>query len=220
MRKIIVAMAAVGALLALPTFASATLAHLDQTPANEFSVHGGESELSRVAGGGHTGTTLSGTGKFENTTTGKVTLTLHHVTAAGAFNCTTAGQPTGTLTTTTLPFHLVMLETNKPGILITPGGPSFHFFTSNCGIFVGNIVVRGNGLLGTITSPECQKAGTNAVFLDFRGANGIQEHLSLTQTNYTLESSIGGGPFSQSAFRGEAKITFGFGENRQLLCTH
>ena len=214
------ALAALCAMLALPAFASALPAHLDSAPANAFTVHGGVSELSRVGGGGTTGTTTTGKGSFENTTTGTVKLTFHHVTAANTFNCTTSGQATGTVTTTELPFHLVMLATNKPGILITPGANN-HFATYNCGIFVGTIEVKGgNGILGTVKSPECGVSSTTAT-LDFNATGGVQEHLNYTGTEYTLKSSLNGStPPAQSGMEAEATITFGGGESRSIVCTH
>lgn len=219
MKKLMLgALAALCALLALPAFASATPAHLSSAP-ETFTVAGGESELTRVAGGFTTGTGVEGTGSFESTTTGKITLTFHGVKAQGLFNCTSEKEPTGTVMTTELPFHLVMLGSKDPGILITPApGATEHFATFNCGVFVGTIVVEGNGILGTITSPECGKSAKSATVVFASNGAGVQNQLTYTGTQYNLKSSVGGSEFSQSAMKATATINLGATE-RELVCT-
>jgi hypothetical protein len=231
-RLMLGALAALCAMLALPALASATPAHISPAPEVPFSIHGGASELSRVAGGGSTGTTTTGSGSFENTTTGKIKLTFHGVKSTIGTNCTSPGQPTGTVTTTELTFHLVMLAANTPGILITGNetttgvktageGPwGHHFVDYACGIFIPTVQVRGNGVLGTITAPACGAASTtaNVKFEPTVKGNGVQKHSSYTGTNYGLESSIGEGAYSASAMEAEATITFG-GAKPTLVCT-
>ncbi|HEX6152228.1 MAG TPA: hypothetical protein VFZ19_01780 [Solirubrobacterales bacterium] len=227
-KMMLLALAAISAaMLAVPAFASALPAHLSINPGN-FTLHGGASTLSRVEGGGTTGTTTTGTGKFENTTTGTVTLTFHGVKDPFGGSCNSAGQPAGTVVTTTLPFHLVMLGAHKPGILITAAAGN-HFVSYTC-LFAPNIVVRGNpegegegnptgqgeGVLGEITSPTCGTASKEAK-VKFIGANGIQTPTAYTNGHYTLISSINGGPFSASAMNAEATISFGV--NPTLICT-
>lgn len=216
MRKVITgALAALSAMLALPALASATPAHLSPVPEGNFALHGGAMELTRKAGGGYTATTLSGAGSFETTTTGTLTLTIHG-TKNGASLCTSAGQPTGTVTTTELPFHLVMLGTNQPGILITPGSNE-HFFS--CG---SSFEWGGNGLLGTIVQPECgEESGT--MVLRFPGSAGTQQHLIYTEGEYTLKSRMWflgvPGAWSQSAINAEATVWFGGGATPKIVCT-
>ncbi len=218
-KMLLVALAAMSALLALPAFASATPAHLDQVA--EFEAHGGASTLSRTDGNFTTGTTTTGYGEFENTTTGWVELTFHGVRAAGIFSCNSAGQPAGTVTTTELPFHLVMLGTDEPGILVTSGENAKgepHIASYSCPFAGVNIVVRGSAL-GEITSPACEGSSVTAD-LDFNGSEGVQSPLEDgTENEYTLESSLNGGAWTQSAMNAEAKITFAGGA-RKLICTH
>lgn len=221
----LVGLAALCAMLALPAFASATPAHLDKVPEGSFTAHGGHLQLSRASGEIYTGATTTGVGTFESTTTGRIQLTFHAVKNSIGVNCQTAGQPTGTILTTELTFHLVMLATNVPGILITggptPGEPGWghHFADYNCGIFFPTVQWKGNGILGTITAPECgRRSSTATVSLEAIEA-GVQKHTVYTGVNYRLESSISGGAYSQQAIATHATITFPGGE-RELICTH
>ncbi|HEX6152227.1 MAG TPA: hypothetical protein VFZ19_01775 [Solirubrobacterales bacterium] len=230
-KMMLLALAAISAaMLAIPALASATPAHLSINPGN-FTIHGGSSTLSRVAGGGTTGTTTTGTGKFENTTTGTVALTFHEVRDPFGQLCNSPGAPAGTVVSTTLPFHLVMLGAHKPGLLITSAAGN-HFVTYTCPFPTGTIVVRGNpagegegnptgqgqGVLGEITSPTCGTAANEAK-VRFNGINGIQTPTTYTGGHYTLISSVNGGPYSASAMNAEATIKFGAGINPTLICT-
>jgi hypothetical protein len=220
MKKLMLgALAALCAMLALPAFASALPAHLSENPGS-FTVHGGASALSRVGGGGTNGTTTTGTGSFENTTTGTVSLVFHEVKSSIGTNCTSAGQPTGTVKTATLPFHLVMLATEKPGILLTPPAGGGNWAHYSCGIFIPTVQVTGNGILGTITSPSCG-VKSNTATLSFKGTEGVQEHLTYTGTTYDLHSTLSeGGATATSAMTAEATIKFGVGKEPSIICTH
>jgi hypothetical protein len=222
-KMMLLAVAAVSAaMLAVPAFASAQSAHLSLNP-GAFTLKGGVSNLSRVAGGGSTGQETTGSGNFENTTTGTIKLTFHKVNAGILGNCASTAEGhsfaagAGTVTTTTLPFHLITLPTESPAILITPSATG-HFASYTCQL--GTVVVggAGKGVIGTITSPKCGEASTTAV-AKFTGTNGVQAHTNYTGTKYTLESSVNGGAFSQSAMTAEATITFG-GFKPTLICTH
>lgn len=211
-KMMLLALAAVSALLVVPAGASALPAHLSANPGN-FTVHGGASALSRAAGGGTHSATVTGTGSFQNTTTGTVKLTFHGSTNSLLGSCTTSGQPSGTIATTTLPFHLVMLG-SQPGILITPAAGSNHFASFNCG-FVG-INVRGDGILGTITSPGCGQASNKATINFSSNGAGVQNHLTYTGETYDLESSLFGS-YSTSAM--DAHATISFASSPTLICT-
>lgn len=218
-RPMIVVLAMVSTALVLPAFASALPAHLNST--SEFALHGGSSVLTRASSGAPalaTGTTITGTGEFDTTTTGTLRLTFHHVTGALPTACTTSGQPTGTVTTTELPFHLVMLETEAPGMLITPGVEG-HFVDYSCGIFNPTVEWRGNGILGTLTDPECGHL-SNTASINFKGSEGTQEHQNYTETTYTLESRINGAETLQSALDAMVSLTFAEDASPQLICTH
>jgi hypothetical protein len=216
-------MAGSAVMLAVPTLGSAQSAHLSSNP-GAFSVHGGALTLSRVAGGGTLGTTTTGSGGYENTTTGTLKLTLHGMQFGpwGSCSSTAEGHPhtggPGTVTTTTLPFHLITLPTESPAILITSavGG---HFASYTCGASNTPVVVSGNGIIGTIASPNCGVA-SNTASLRFTGAAGVQAHTSYTGTKYALESTLGGGGKSPTAINAEATITFAGGVKPSLICTH
>jgi len=103
--------------------------------------------------------TGTGTGQYTAATTGDNQYLFHgcKVVSTGEV-CTTAGQPAGTITTTNLLFHNIMIDSTtqvaggKPGILLTSNAG--HFATFVCGgIFT--VKVTGNGIIGEVTSPAC-----------------------------------------------------------------
>jgi hypothetical protein len=101
------------------------------------------------------------------------------------FNCTTPGQPTGTIATSTLGVHLVTIDNsgNSPGVLVTPpaGGQFAHFECAG-----QTFTVTGNGIIGTVTSPKCGGSSTTATvdFNRFNNEHGRQEHRSVTGVAY------------------------------------
>ena len=233
MKKLMLgALAALCAMLVLPAFAAATPAHVTPAPEGNATVAGGASALSRVAGGGTTGTKTAGTATFENSTTGKLKLTFTGVKSSIGTNCTNTGV-TGEVTTTELTFHIVMVDATTPAIIITGNktvgtagtegeGPwGHHFVDFGCGIFIPTVQVRGNGVLGKITAPECGKKSNTATvkFEPTEKGSGIQKITSWTGTNYDLESSIGEGAYSTSAMEAEATITFAGVQTPELVCT-
>jgi hypothetical protein len=200
------------AFFVMPAVASATSAHLSATSAFTVTPNG-VTELETTGGekitcsGG-----VKGSGAFQTTTTGTLSLTFHGCKAFGFANCTTAGQPEGTIATTALSVHLITPEPKgqHAGVLITPptGGSFAHF--SCIGI---NKVVTGNGVIGTITSPTCGAPGTTTAVLSFeQAATGIQKHTTHTGVNYHLES---GG--QKAAQIGKANVNFP--ASRQVICT-
>jgi hypothetical protein len=222
-KMILLALAAISAMLMLPALASATPAHLSKTPEN-FSVHSWSSYLSRVDGSVVTAAATNGSGAFENTTTGTVKLTFEGVqTQNPTTNCASTGEGHaliaggGKATTTTLPFHLVMLSASRPGVLVTPAANN-HFATFKCVGGLVTIVVKGVGILGEITSPLCGEASLFAR-VNFWGSNGVQSPAFHTGHKYTLETSINGGGFVQAAMSTEASITLLSATTPTLNCT-
>ncbi|HST68381.1 MAG TPA: hypothetical protein VLI94_01840 [Solirubrobacterales bacterium] len=221
-KMMLLALAAVSALLALPAFASAAPVHV-QTHAGgnpgAFTVAGGASELVRSSGGGTKGETVSGNGTFENTTTGTVKLTFGKVKSETLGDCASTAEGhsratgPGTVTTTTLPFHLITTPTGNPAILITSNIGHFASFTCG-GIGIG-VTVNGNGIIGTITAPACGGTSTTAT-LSFTQAGGIQNHKTYTGVSYNLTSTILGSA-SESGMTAHATVTFGGA--RTLICT-
>jgi hypothetical protein len=131
---------------------------------------------------------FSGTGAFENSETGWVEITIHGCKSFGFFNCTTSGQPTGTVKTTKLPFHVEPVS-GEPGVLITPN--EGHFATFAC--FGITTKLEGNGLLGTITSPGWNVVSDEAT-VAFTQTNGVQDHMTTDtgSTEYDLIANRGG----------------------------
>ena len=159
-------------------------------------------------------TSASGTATFENSTTGTLEQTLKGCTL-GSSNCTTSGQATGVVTTASLPFHLVTVKDTPtgetgPGILVTTNLGSFASFT--CGFLGFN--VGGNGLIGTITKPNCGNEAFEATIKFSSSSTGVQTHRTVvgTLTEYSLETSA-----SSASEDWSGVITFG--QTSRLECT-
>ena len=199
-KMLLFVLATMSTLLALPAFASALPAHLSSKP-ETFNLHGGASVIARAAGTYSTYETTTGSGSFESTTTGTLKMTFH-----GSGGCTAS--------TTTLPFHLVMIETSKPGILITAAAGGH--FGSTCFLFPE---LTGNGILGSIAHPKCGQA-SNTIVVRFTGAAGVQTPQAYTGTNYFLASGWFGGGKSPTSISSEVWIAFAPGVSPTLICTH
>lgn len=226
-RTILVACIAVLAFAALPALAAAE--EVTSNPSNPYLEGIKEGTKFTIAGGeikwtGSAATfkckKYSGSGEFYDPETGSLTLTFEECN--GPFNavCTTPGQKSGVITTTTLPFHLKTLEHGvvKPGVLITPGPEEVsqgkHFETFECPI-VGKVIIGGNGLIGALTKPE-EGVASNTLTLSFSSTepgSTTQTHRKVTndETEYDLKTSIpgiGGGETSTTAEDAESVITF------------
>jgi hypothetical protein len=189
-KTILLALAAVSAaLFALPAVASATPWHLEN-PTGGFPATGtiagvGGSSLSTANGETISCTSSSGHVVYENSTTGTLNLKFHGCKGPLGVTCTTSGQPSGTIVTTALPIHNVMLPSGQPGILVTPNAATNNFAHFSC-LFV-SVTVTGNGVLGKITSPACDTKSTSAT-VDFNAtAHGVQELTQYTGTTYNLK---------------------------------
>jgi hypothetical protein len=221
-KSLLLALAVVSAaMLAVPALASAQTAHLSATSA--FTVTGGASTLATTSGVTTAGTSVTGTGEFTTTTTGTLKLIFHGVTEEiFGTKCGSTGQGhaenSGTVTTTDLTFHLIMLATNKPGILITPNAATSVFAHFKClGI---ETTVTGSGILGTITAPACGVASSTAT-LKFRStSNGHQEHKLYTGVNYDLHTGPNANQTASMNVPLDAKIHFAGGASRTIECTH
>jgi hypothetical protein len=202
---------AIFAVMALPSVASAGGWHIDP-PGTSFSIAGGPQIL--------TGSTtnvncasLTGTGSYDsnNQTTGKISLKFNNCTEPiFGTSCTTSGEVTGTIKPTqNLVFHNIYTGDNKttPGILITSN--SGHFASFSCFFGGISVVVNGNGVMGTVTSPGCGKSSTTGK-VKFNGTGTVQEHRQVTNTGtiFSLSSSVNGGAFNAAAQDGEATLTF------------
>jgi len=169
----------------------------------------------------------SASGEFFDPETGSIKLTFEECGPPNA-RCTTPGSPSGTITTTTLPFHLKTVEhegEEKPGILITPGannehGP--HFATFSC-VSVGTFEVGGNGLLGTITNPG-EGVASNELTISFSSAaagSTTQTHRKVIndETEYDLKARTSGGETKTTALDFEETIQLAEGMEPTLRTT-
>jgi hypothetical protein len=215
----LLALAAVSVLVyALPSAASAAdiPLHLNPSPVGSKTVDGiGEAKLSTTSGLTVTCNSWSGSATFETGgTTGSLDLTFSGDCRENIFGttCTSSGQPSGTIKTTTLPFHLNTLANSKPGVLVTPSTGTTHFATFTCGFITTK--VEGNGVIGTITSPECGKSSTSATISFKATSHGQQEHKKIAGTETIYDLNSGGNTAAQ-----EAHGTITMGTSTTLECS-
>lgn len=173
-------------------------------------------------------------GEFFDPETGALKLIFQECRSPLGVKCTTPGSPAGTVTTTTLPFHLKTVahknrETgvteHKPGILLTPGPNNehgLHFYTEEC-TFIGKIEVGGNGIIGTITKPKEEEASNTATisFGSTEAGSTTQTHLKVTnsETEYDLKASVGGGETKTMSLDLEGTLSFTEKETKPTLKT-
>lgn len=181
---------ACAAVFALPATASALVPlHLSATPAANSVIDdiGADPTLSTSGGTTVTCDSFTGTATFAaGGTTGTMSLTFGpNCRGPLGVSCTSSGESSGNIATTVLPFDLVTLAGNAPGVLVTPNNG--HFATFSC--FGVQTVVTGNGVIGKITSPGCNGSSKEPT-IDFNAtAHGTQEVTKVagTETVYTLK---------------------------------
>lgn len=216
----LLALAVSAAVLALPAMASASIPlHLNPTPTGVKTIDSNplvKPKLSTTGGTTVECDSFKGEATFETGgTTGNMNLTFGpncKVVGLGV-SCTSAGETTGNIATTSLPFHLVTLANLKPGVLVTPnaGGAGNHFATFTC--FGIKTEVTGNGVIGTIEN-SCGETSEEAK-IDFKAtAHGQQEHKTVagTETEYDLKKG------AETAAQ-EATGIVTFKEKIELVCT-
>lgn len=210
------------ALAALPAVAAASPA-LDYEY-GEFTVAGGEVQLTGAEPGIRCEGIVGG-GEFETSQTGSVQFFFHECEEeAFGSACSSAGQPEGTIVTTTLPFHLkTTTEDHTPAMLVTPNSniEEEHFATFEClGGFI-EIVVEGNGVIGEIVEPGYGEASNTftAEFKSTQPGSVIQTPRKVDETpsiTYGLSESVNGGKPETAALDSEFTGTFAGGEKPTL----
>jgi len=249
-KMILAACVAAFAFAALPALAAAE--PVTSNPGDPFLEGATEGTKLTTAGGEFKWTGSVGTlkckknwaeGEMFDAETGSLKLIIQECTSPLGTACTTPGSPSGTITTTTLPFHLKTVAHKKPGsettehlpgLLITPGannehGP--HFFTAECG-FIGKIEVGGNGIIGTITKPKEGEEPSNTATVSFsstEAGSATQTHLFVTDharetkgepaIEYDLKSRLNGGATGTLALDFEETLTFAEGMKPTLKTT-
>jgi hypothetical protein len=149
---------------------------------------------------------VTGSGKFENSQAGNIELKYQECKASG-ISCTTSGQATGTILTTQLPFRVKSATEGKLALLVSP--KEGHFATFSCSILV-KVVISGNGAIGMVTSPGYGEESSTAT-LKFSGEKGVQTHTIVDgeETAYGLKASINGGASESGSMAGEVTLSFG-----------
>jgi hypothetical protein len=155
------------------------------------------------------GTTISctsgtGSGVSTSKTTGEGSYTLHgcrEQVSAFQFFCTSEGQPSGTIKLASTVGHLVYLDENhtKPGVLATPPANGVFAKFACGGLFT--VEVKGNGVLGQITSPKCGETSSKGTVVTESTSHGVQKvrQVEETGTFYNLTASLNGGAFQSVA---------------------
>lgn len=190
-KLMLLALAAVSAaLFAMPALASAAQEplHLNPTPSGSQAIDNvtvGTPTLSTSGGTKVECSSFSGSATFEaGGTTGHINMTFSGDCHSNlGTTCNSGTNTNGTIVTPELPFHLLTLPNNKPGVLVTPvvvnGVSTFAEFTCQTLLGPVTITVEGNGLVGTITEPACG-ATSNMATIDFNATgNGVQEHTTV-----------------------------------------
>jgi hypothetical protein len=220
------------AFAALPALASATetsnpggpyikdgTTTIKNTP---FTVAGGEGELNTVGGNFVNCESVTGSGEFTDSETGTISFAFHGCRTIFGITCTTPGDPSGTITAGPFTFHMKTVDhegAHSPGVLITPkAGEEYAEF--NCS-FAGNIKVKGNGIIGTITSPAENTPSNTATIKFQQSSAGHQTHKTITNdsTSYHLNSSFNEGAFEESGETATGTITFAEGMKPEIKTT-
>jgi hypothetical protein len=189
-----VLMAAALAIAALPSAASATGWDLDVQTGTlplKFTISGGATSFKIISGGGTVAcSATAGEGEYKTPTEGTVDFT-YTGCKRGSEECHSKGAKKEEVTTTTLVFHNIMIDSTvqvtngKPGILFT--GNNNHFATAECTF--GNVEYIGNGVIGELFSPICQLSEwrTMATVVFAASSNGQQTYKQAETTGTVFD---------------------------------
>jgi hypothetical protein len=180
--------------------------------ASSFSVEGSSLKVSCTAG--------TGSGQITSKTTGEGSYLLSGC-GENLFGskCTSAGQASGSIKLETSVSHLVYLDENhtKPGVLATPPA-SGVFAKFTCGGGLVSIEVKGNGVLGAITSPACGSTSKSSTVVAETVSTGVQKYRQIEETGtfYDMTVSQNGGAFQTAGTTWT--VTGTAAENMTLTC--
>jgi hypothetical protein len=223
----LLALGAVGVvLLALPAIASALIPlHLNPmaqgtvvpvtTPAGAPAPLWSALNTSSGATSTTTCNSVNGAAAFNaGGTSGILNLTFGPNCTFGGASCrsTNPNEAAGNIATTALPFDLVTLPGQKPGMLVTPNADG-SFAHILCSIIA--YTVTGNGFLGTIENVNCNDTKATADVAFEQTSHGIQRHTKVegTETVYALKKGT-----EDTALIATVRLTFP-GTAPQLVCT-
>lgn len=222
-KAMLLAATACVAMFALPAVASAGVWHVPKGDIG-FTGSGGTLVLTPASGSSIHCTSLTYGGAYETTTTGWIKYTFHGCTGPLGASCTTPGQPTGTITTTKLTFHNVIVNEvtvdkvhKRPGRLITPSHDG-HLYTYVC--FGISTKVTGNGLISTLNK-NCGDKAASATESFTSSAAGVPNPTQITGTGtqYTLEASTAGGSPVMASWDASGTMNFAEGAEQTIECT-
>jgi hypothetical protein len=205
------------ALFAMPAVASAENWHLDTT--TTFSVSGAGGTLTSTAGLTITCTGTSGAGTFSTTTEGTVSLLFSGCKEGFGLPCTTAGQASGVIKTTTK-FDAVLVGPVNPAFLYTPDLSSeptpglkedFNFVCLGL-----TVKVFGKGVIGTISAPACGASSTTMTVVFASSAAGVQADQTWTGGSYDMFSNL---TSSHPTTSRDGTVTTTFPAARFMNCT-
>jgi hypothetical protein len=223
-KLMMLALAAVSAVFfALPAAASAAEWSIDSETGAlpTFTTSGGAAKLSSTGFGSFLPvecTGNSGSGKYTSATTSVVSLKFTGCTQ-GSAKCTNTAEEETIETTKELVSHNIMIENTAtaggtPGLLITP--TSGHFATFKCGS--STLEVKGNGIIGDISSPKCGAAFNKTATVDFKtssSGNQLYKQVETTGTSYDLSTTTAFGTFTSGE---DATGTVTFNQGTKMTC--
>jgi hypothetical protein len=234
-KMMLLALAAVSAaLFALPAMASAAEWDIDAETANPitFKTTSGEAKLTSNGFGAFAPVVCassSGEGTYTNQTTATSELTFTGC-VQGSNKCHTSGFPEGTITTTTLTSHNIMIDNTAqvaggtPGLLLTPNSGHFATFTCGGSTYVVNgstAAGTGAGIIGDITTPKCGGAFSKTATVKFETtSSGVQKYMQeetgvLNSTKYDLVTKSPLGSFTSGE---DATGTITFNQGTKMTC--
>jgi len=198
-KLLLLALSAVSVLMfALPAAASAAL-EADPGAGVTFSGTTHTTTKSTLTATGEPTITCDGpdhvTGSFTSKTAGTINLdfTNCHITVLGIpVNCKSSGSAVeNTIAVNNTPFDLAYVAVHKPAVLVTPPAGGV-FVTIQCGSTTP-ILVKGNGVIGTITSPACGTASNTATLkFEATGANQTHKLIEGSATEWSLRAETQG----------------------------
>ena len=205
------------ALFALTAIATANENHIEGATGKAFTGTGAGGSLTAEGEPTITCTSTVASGSFTSETTGTVNMTFTgcKATILGVSLGCRSGSTAETITVEQV-FHLITIGTiSKAGILLTPPFPEII-----CGSGISQRIfeIRGNGVIGTVTSPSCGASSKSMTF-SFTATTGSQEHKLFTGVVYDLTNTTAAGTPRTAGITGSFTTSFNDGVSRKLVCT-
>jgi hypothetical protein len=210
---------------AIPSMASAAGWDFDVQTGTlplKFTIMGGEAKFTQASGGGTIACQkIDGSGEYTTPTEGTLDFTFTGCKRDGFEECHSKGANAEEVTTTTLVFHNIMIDSTvqvtngKPGILIT--GNNNHFATLICK--AGNVELIGNGVIGENVNLLCSNAEwKKTATIDFSSTSvGQQTYKQIETTGTVFDLTYRTGASSATASI-DAKPVFEYDREIKTTC--